>query len=126
MAERGAGIAEAAPTEPAAGEGRAPATGSASNGRQTLWAMVAIQFVTAMANSVLTPIMPLFLPELGVTDPSEVAIWAGILAGSTSFVAAFTSPIWGRLSDQHRDRHLHRADGRRGQCLADVRVSRAD
>ena len=33
--------------------------------------------------------------------PSEVAIWAGILAGSTSFVAAFTSPIWGRLSDRH-------------------------
>ncbi len=63
--------------------------------------MVAIQFVTAMANSVLTPIMPLFLPELGVTDPSEIAIWAGILAGSTSFVAAFTSPIWGRLSDRH-------------------------
>ena len=54
-----------------------------------------------MANSVLTPIMPLFLPELGVASPSEIAIWAGILGGTTSFVAAFTSPIWGRLSDRH-------------------------
>ncbi len=79
----------------------ASAAGSAANWRQTLWAMVAIQFVTAMANSVLTPIMPLFLPELGVTSNSEIAVWAGILAGSTSFVAAFTSPIWGRLSDRH-------------------------
>jgi len=74
---------------------------SAANWRQTLWAMVAIQFITAVANSVLTPIMPLFLPELGVAGTSEIAIWAGILGGSTSFVAAFTSPIWGRLSDRH-------------------------
>ena len=98
MAERGADIAETKP-EPVLGAATAP--GSASNWRQTLWAMVAIQFVTAMANSVLTPIMPLFLPELGVAGTSEIAIWAGILGGSTSFVAAFTSPIWGRLSDRH-------------------------
>lgn len=97
MAERGAEKVKATPDEPVTGA----ASGSAANWRQTLWAMVAIQFVTAMANSVLTPIMPLFLPELGVTDSSGIAIWAGILAGSTSFVAAFTSPIWGRLSDRH-------------------------
>jgi MFS transporter, DHA1 family, multidrug resistance protein len=101
MAERGGGTLEATSQEPAGEPGRAPASGSAANWRQTLWAMVAIQFVTAMANSVLTPIMPLFLPELGVTSTSDIAIWAGILGGSTSFVAAFTSPIWGRLSDRH-------------------------
>src|ERR1041384_970647 len=101
MAERGAEAAGAKPEEPVSAALAAPASGSASNWRQTLWAMVAIQFVTAMANSVLTPIMPLFLPELGVESQSEVAIWAGILAGSTSFVAAFTSPIWGKLSDRH-------------------------
>ena len=98
MAERGADMAEAKP-ETVLGAATAP--GSAANWRQTLWAMVAIQFVTAVANSVLTPIMPLFLPELGVTGTGEIAIWAGILGGSTSFVAAFTSPIWGRLSDRH-------------------------
>src|SRR3954462_2481109 len=98
MAERGAEAAEAKPEEPASA---ALAAGSAANWRQTFWGMVPIQFVTAMANSVLTPIMPLFLPELGVESQSEVAIWAGVLGGSTSFVAAFTSPIWGRLSDRH-------------------------
>src|ERR1044071_10019642 len=101
MAERGAEAAGAKPGETVSAARAAPASGSAANWRQTLWAMVAIQFVTAMANSVLTPIMPLFLPELGVTTTSEIAIWAGILGGSTSFVAAFTAPIWGRLSDRH-------------------------
>jgi MFS transporter, DHA1 family, multidrug resistance protein len=100
MAERGVPPAEAQP-EQAPETLAASAPGSAANWRTTLWAMVAIQFVTAVANSVLTPIMPLFLPELGVTGTSEIAIWAGILAGVTSFVAAFASPLWGRLSDRH-------------------------
>jgi MFS transporter, DHA1 family, multidrug resistance protein len=66
----------------------------------TLWAMVGIQFVMTMAFSMLTPIMPLFLPVLGVGSAKAVDLWAGILAGTTSFVAAFTSPLWGRLADR--------------------------
>ena len=72
MAERGAGTAAAKPEEPASAAFAASAFGSAANWRQTLWAMVAIQFVMAMAISVLTPIMPLFLPELGVASPSGI------------------------------------------------------
>jgi DHA1 family multidrug resistance protein-like MFS transporter len=77
------------------------ADGVTSYWRYTLWAMVAIQFVHTVANSVLTPIMPLFLPELGVTSESSIDLWAGLLTGTTSFVAAFASPLWGRLSDRH-------------------------
>jgi DHA1 family multidrug resistance protein-like MFS transporter len=69
--------------------------------QRTLWAMVGIQFVMTMSFSMLTPIMPLFLPALGVQSESAVALWAGILAGVTSFVAAFASPLWGRLADRH-------------------------
>jgi len=63
--------------------------------------MVGIQFIMTMSFSFLSPIMPLFLPELGVQSESAIDIWAGVLSGTTSFVAAFASPIWGRLSDQH-------------------------
>ena len=63
--------------------------------RRTLWAMVGIQFINTMAFSVLSPIMPLFLPVLGVETPSGVALWSGILNGVTSFIAAFASPLWG-------------------------------
>src|SRR6201993_5482069 len=63
--------------------------------------MVGIQFVMTMSFSMLTPIMPLFLPELGVNTSSGIAVWSGILNGSTSFVAAFASPLWGRLADRH-------------------------
>jgi DHA1 family multidrug resistance protein-like MFS transporter len=99
MAEqRAGGVAEEAqaPAEPGAA-----APGVAANWRQTLWAMVLIQLVMAMANSMLSPIMPLFLPELGVTSEAAIDIWAGILNGTTSFVASFASPLWGQLADRH-------------------------
>ena len=62
--------------------------------------MVAIQFINTMAFSVLSPIMPLFLPVLGVETPSGVALWSGILNGVTPFIAAFASPLWGRDADR--------------------------
>ncbi|HKS89317.1 MAG TPA: MFS transporter [Stellaceae bacterium] len=63
--------------------------------------MVAIQFVMTMAFSMLSPIMPLFLPVLGVSGASAIALWAGILNGVTSLVAAFASPLWGTVADRH-------------------------
>jgi len=87
-----------------AGDDQAPAAEEgvvAPHWRQTLWAMVAIQFVMTMAFSMLTPIMPLFLPELGVRTEAGIDIWAGILSGITSFVAAFASPLWGKVADTH-------------------------
>jgi DHA1 family multidrug resistance protein-like MFS transporter len=62
--------------------------------------MVGIQFIMTGAFSVLSPIMPLLLPELGVETASAVDLWAGILNGVTSFVAAFASPVWGRVADR--------------------------
>ena len=76
-------------------------SGVATHWQSTLWAMVGIQFVMTMAFSMLTPIMPLFLPELGVKTIGGIDIWAGILSGITSFVAAFASPVWGRVADRH-------------------------
>jgi MFS transporter, DHA1 family, multidrug resistance protein len=91
MAEEGASVAK----------GQGQPAGVAADWQRTLWAMVAIQFVMTMAFSMLTPIMPLFLPELGVTGPAEIDLWAGILGGVTSFVAAFASPFWGTIADRH-------------------------
>jgi MFS transporter, DHA1 family, multidrug resistance protein len=69
--------------------------------QRTLWAMVGIQFVMTAAMSFLSPIIPLMLPQLGVTSIESVDVWAGVINGSTSFVAAFASPIWGRVADKH-------------------------
>ncbi len=90
-------------TELGAGESKdtvAEEGGVAAHWQSTLWAMVGVQFIMTMAFSMLTPIMPLFLPELGVHSTAAIDIWAGILSGVTSFVAAFASPVWGKVADQ--------------------------
>jgi len=76
-------------------------TGDSPYWRRTLWTMVAVQFVMSVAFSIVAPIMPLFLPALGVTSDGAVDLWAGVLAAATSFVAIFTAPVWGSLSDRY-------------------------
>ena len=55
--------------------------------RLALWSMVAVQFIMSVAFSIVSPLMPLFLPALGVETAAAVNMWAGVLAASTSFVA---------------------------------------
>jgi DHA1 family multidrug resistance protein-like MFS transporter len=80
---------------------RPPGDAIPHNWQRTLWAMVGIQLIMTLSFTILSPIMPLFLPQLGVTNPARIDLWAGILNGTTSFVAAFASPLWGRLADRH-------------------------
>ncbi len=89
-------------SQPRADERSLPRIRAEDGGWQrTLWAMVGIQFVMTGSISFLSPIIPLMLPGLGVTSVQGVDIWAGVINGSTSFVAAFASPIWGRVADKH-------------------------
>ena len=70
------------------------------NWRRTLVVMVGIQFGMNLGFTVLSPIMPLFLPVLGVRDAGAIDVWAGVMASVTPFIAAFVSPFWGRVADR--------------------------
>jgi len=76
-------------------------SGGDTGWQRTLWAMVGIQFVMTGAISFLSPIIPLMLPQLGVETVRGIDIWSGLITGATSFVAAFASPMWGRVADKH-------------------------
>jgi MFS transporter, DHA1 family, multidrug resistance protein len=69
--------------------------------RLALWSMVAVQFIMSMAFTIVSPLLPLFLPVLGVRDAAAISMWAGVLVAATSCVAIFASPIWGGLSDRY-------------------------
>jgi DHA1 family multidrug resistance protein-like MFS transporter len=92
---------DAAPSTGGQGETADPRMPPATpDWQRTLWAMVGIQFVMTGSMSFLSPIIPLMLPQLGVNTSEGVDIWAGVITGSTSFVAAFASPVWGRIADK--------------------------
>ena len=73
---------------------------AAPNWQRTLFLMMGIQLGMNMGFTVLSPVMPLFLPTLGVHDPAEIDVWAGVLSAVTPLVAAFASPLWGRVADR--------------------------
>lgn len=69
--------------------------------RRTLTAMAIVQVVMSLSFTFLSPIMPLFLPEIGVANDTHLYLWSGALGSVTSFVAALISPVWGRMADRH-------------------------
>ncbi|WP_152393825.1 multidrug efflux MFS transporter [Paenibacillus guangzhouensis] len=57
-------------------------------------------FVTGVGMSQIAPIMPLYIKELGVTDPALIAQFSGIAFGITFMISAIFSPIWGQAADR--------------------------
>ncbi len=57
-------------------------------------------FATMAGLSQITPILPLFITELGVRDIHEVEKWSGLAFGITFIISAIASPIWGHAADR--------------------------
>lgn len=72
-----------------------------ANWRATLIAMVGVQFVMSVALTGMSPVFPLFLPDVGVTDRATVEFWAGILNAGGFLAAAIMSPLWGQMADRY-------------------------
>ena len=68
--------------------------------RRNVWALTLTVFVAFVGFQFFTPFLPLYIRELGVTDPSRIALWAGLLAAVTPAMSGFLSPVFGRLADR--------------------------
>ena len=61
----------------------------------TMWTMVAVQVIMTLSFTFLSPVMPLFLPHLGVETAEGVDLWSEALSSITSLIAAFAAPFRG-------------------------------
>jgi MFS transporter, DHA1 family, multidrug resistance protein len=59
------------------------------------------QLVAIAGFSVMSPILPLYVRELGVTDERAVTLWAGVVFSAPAVTMALAAPIWGALSDRY-------------------------
>lgn len=62
--------------------------------------MLGVQFILAAAFSIVPPVIPLLLPQLGVIDAGEISTWSGVLLGVTPLSAGLMAPVWGRVVDR--------------------------
>jgi DHA1 family multidrug resistance protein-like MFS transporter len=69
--------------------------------KKTFYAILAAELLAIAGFAVSTPIIPLFLQDLGVTEQASLNLWVGAVNFASSFSLAFMAPIWGRLADSY-------------------------
>jgi MFS transporter, DHA1 family, multidrug resistance protein len=68
--------------------------------QRNVWALALVVFTAFLGFQFFSPFLPLYVQELGVTDPAQVAVWSGVLLAVTPGVSGLLGPLWGRLSDR--------------------------
>lgn len=59
-----------------------------------------------MGFSFAFPFLPLYLQDLGVRRPSELAFWTGVVSGASGLALAVMSPLWGAFADRYGRRSM--------------------
>jgi len=59
------------------------------------------EFTAIFGFSFAFPFLPLYLRDLGVHTPNELALWAGLSGGASGFALAVSSPLWGAIADRY-------------------------
>lgn len=57
-------------------------------------------FLTGAAFSLVMPFIPLYVEQLGITDPGALNMWSGLVFSITFLFSAVASPFWGGLADR--------------------------
>jgi DHA1 family multidrug resistance protein-like MFS transporter len=68
--------------------------------QRNVWALALCVFIAFVGFQFFSPFLPLYVQELGVTDPGRIALWSGVLAAVTPGVSGLLSPVFGRLADR--------------------------
>jgi DHA1 family multidrug resistance protein-like MFS transporter len=83
-----------------------PRSSQSTRWRRNLAALWFAEFTAIFGFSLSLPFIPLYLKQLGVSDPGQLAVWSGLAAGASGFSLAVMSPIWGALADRHGRRAM--------------------
>ena len=68
--------------------------------RRTTYVVAATQLFVLTGFGLALPFLPLYIQELGVSDPSSVAWWTGVMSAASGFTMAAATPIWGTIGDR--------------------------
>lgn len=69
--------------------------------RRNLVILCVAQFIAMIGMSGVFPFLPLYVRDLGVTDPAEAKFWSGLVFAGTYISAVVMIPIWGSLGDKY-------------------------
>ncbi len=68
---------------------------------RTLAILWVAQVIAELAFSFALPFLPLYLQELGVSDPNSAGLWAGAMSAGFALVMGLMGPVWGVVADRY-------------------------
>ncbi len=69
--------------------------------KRNLYILYIGQFLAMASTSCVTPFLPLYLQDIGLTEAGEIQLWTGLIYGGNLLTAFLFSPFWGKLADQY-------------------------
>lgn len=73
---------------------------------RTFWLLLACQAGISLIYGMLSPILSLYLRELGLEGSDRIQFWAGLSGAATGVTATLGGPFWGLLADRFGKRPL--------------------
>lgn len=58
------------------------------------------QFLSIAGLTVMVPLLPFYLRELGALEADENRLWTGLCLAAPAVTLAMVSPVWGKLGDR--------------------------
>lgn len=68
--------------------------------RRNLYATWFAQIFSLAGFGFVLPFIPYYIQELGVTEPDQIRLWAGILTAAPALGMAIAAPLWGLAADR--------------------------
>ncbi|MWC27100.1 MFS transporter [Paenibacillus sp. MMS18-CY102] len=75
------------------------------NWQRQMWILWVGVLLCSSSYTMVIPLLPLFLPELGVENDS-IYWWAGVVQSSAFLVGAVMAPLWGSMADKYGKRKM--------------------
>ncbi len=69
--------------------------------RRNLYAVWFAELVAIAGFTVVMPILPLYVRELGIQGERQVSLWSGLVFSASAVTMGIFAPIWGALSDRY-------------------------
>lgn len=89
----------------------------ATNWQRNLYVLTIVQFLSTASFSGITPLLPLFIQDMGTKNPNEAAFWAGVAAFASGFGSFLASPVWGTLADRYGRKSMVLRSTAGGACV---------
>ncbi|MBF1728731.1 MAG: MFS transporter, partial [Veillonella dispar] len=68
--------------------------------KRTVYICAFCIFFMSLGVSQVSPILPLYFHEMGLSDTGSIAQWSGASMGITFLIVCLAAPFWGRLADR--------------------------